>query len=331
MNKRIIAIFLVIGLCSATVVTDVPQRTITNKEITANLYLPDAQKGYYRATRFDWSGIFASLVYKGHTFFDQWFEKYNPKANDAVIGPVESFAPLSYDEAKPGGTFIAIGVGVLRKPVEKAYQPFRLYDIVDGGKWTVESAADRVRFTQELRDSAGYAFIYTKTVRLVKGKPVMVLEHNLKNVGTKAISTEVFDHNFPVIDKEPTGPNMEIIFPFEINIDAPGGTGWAGTGKTNGKEITFLQTLSRNQQIYHPDVKGYGATARDYDFKIQNQKTGAGMRVTADQPIKKLVFWANSNTACPEPYIQLDVQPGKSKKWNISYSFYTFAPDKSLF
>lgn len=328
MIKRIIAICLVIGLCSATVLTDVLQSTITNKEITAVLYLPDAQKGYYRATRFDWSGIVAGLVYKGHTFFDQWFEKYNPKTNDAVIGPVESFAPLNYDEAKPGGNFVKIGVGVLRKPDEKAYQPFRLYDIVDGGKWTIESTADRVQFTQELHDSTGYAFIYTKTVRLVKGKPVMVLEHNLKNIGTKAISTEVFDHNFPVIDKELTGPNMKIIFPFNVNTDGEGGTGWGTLARANGKEITFLQTLSRSQQVYHPDVTGYGATPKDYDFKIQNQKTGAGMRVTADQPLKKLVFWANPNTACPEPYVQLDVQPGKNKTWKINYNFYTFAPDK---
>jgi hypothetical protein len=328
MKKKLLAICLVIGLCSATDMTNAPQSTISNKEITAKLYLPDAEKGYYQATRFDWSGIVASLEYKGHTFFDQWFDKYNPKTHDAVIGPVESFAPLNYDEAKPGGTFVDIGVGVLRKPVERGYQSFRLYEIVDGGKWTVKSKADRVEFTQELHDSTGYAYIYTKTVRLEKGKPVMVLEHSLKNTGTKAISTEVFDHNFPVIDKEPTGPNMKIVFPFDVNADGPGGKGWGVLGKTNGKEINFLQTLSKNQQVYNPDVKGYGVTSKDYDFKIQNQKTGAGMHVTSDQPLKKLVFWACPTTACPEPYIQVNVQPGKTMKWNINYEFYTFTPDK---
>ena len=33
-----------------------PQAEITNGQIKAKLYLPDTEKGYYRSTRFDWSG-----------------------------------------------------------------------------------------------------------------------------------------------------------------------------------------------------------------------------------------------------------------------------------
>ena len=38
-----------------------PQAEISNGQIHAKLYLPDPQKGYYRATRFDWSGVISSL------------------------------------------------------------------------------------------------------------------------------------------------------------------------------------------------------------------------------------------------------------------------------
>src|SRR5437879_8762105 len=40
---------------------DAPHADIKNQLIQARLYLPDAERGYYRATRFDWSGIVASL------------------------------------------------------------------------------------------------------------------------------------------------------------------------------------------------------------------------------------------------------------------------------
>ncbi len=62
------------------------------------------------------------------------------------MGPVEEFltdgAGLGYAEAKPGGTFVKIGVGVIRKPEERRFQQFKTYDIVDPGKWTVKKRND---------------------------------------------------------------------------------------------------------------------------------------------------------------------------------------------
>jgi hypothetical protein len=43
-----------------------PEAAISNGPISARLYLPDAAKGYYRGTRFDWSGVIYSLKYQGH-------------------------------------------------------------------------------------------------------------------------------------------------------------------------------------------------------------------------------------------------------------------------
>ncbi|PYU97290.1 MAG: hypothetical protein DMG10_31130, partial [Acidobacteria bacterium] len=61
---------------------------------------------------------------------------------------------------------------------QDAYDYVKQYEIVDSGKWTVERHRDSVRFTQELTDpSSGYGYIYQKTMRLIKGKPEMVLEH----------------------------------------------------------------------------------------------------------------------------------------------------------
>ena len=70
---------------------------------------------------------------------------------------------LGYDEAKAGGTFLKIGVGILRKPDDSPYSHYRLYEIVDGGKWSVKKSADAVEFTQELHDaSSGYGYVYRK-------------------------------------------------------------------------------------------------------------------------------------------------------------------------
>jgi hypothetical protein len=36
----------------------------------------------------------------------------------------------------------------------------------------------------------------------------------------------------------------------------------------------------------------------------------------------KLVFWASLKAVCPEPYIQIKVEPGKEFNWTISYEYY---------
>jgi hypothetical protein len=125
-----------------------PGTEITNGIISLRVYLPDASKGFYRGTRFDWSGVVADLRYKGHSYYGPWFSKTDPTVKDfiydgpdivagpcsAITGPVEEFTPaLGFDEAKSGGRFIKIGVGVLRKPDDDKYEAFRMYDLVDGG------------------------------------------------------------------------------------------------------------------------------------------------------------------------------------------------------
>src|SRR4051794_26812254 len=68
-----------------------PGAEITNGSTIAKLMLPDAERGYYRGTRFDWSGQIQSLHSNNHEYFGQWFPKYDPKLHDAIMGPVEEF------------------------------------------------------------------------------------------------------------------------------------------------------------------------------------------------------------------------------------------------
>src|SRR3954467_3590313 len=59
-----------------------PEAQISNGEIRAKLYLPDAERGFYRSTRFDWSGIISSLQYKRHEYYGPWFTKSDPPVRD---------------------------------------------------------------------------------------------------------------------------------------------------------------------------------------------------------------------------------------------------------
>ena len=209
-------LIVTIVMLSQLAATQFPQAEISNSSVRATVYLPDAQSGYYRGTRFDWSGVIASLKWNGHEYFGQWFDRYDPKIHDAITGPVEEFltgeSGLGYVEAKPGENFVRIGVGAVRRPDEPAYRRFETYEIVDGGKWTVNKSSDKIEFIHELGDTAGYSYVYRKTLRLAKDS--LVLEHRLKNTGKKRIATSVYNHNFFTMDRQPTGPDIVVRFPF---------------------------------------------------------------------------------------------------------------------
>ena len=223
-------------------------------QVRARIYLPDPKSGYYRGTRFDWSGVVHSLQYKGHDYYGPWFNKTNPTVHDfvyegpdiiagpcsAITGPVDEFAPIGWEAAKPGGNFVKIGIGALRRPDEGGYvDNYTVYEIANPGKWTIHRNPDSIEFLQELADpSSGYAYLYRKTVRLTAGKPEMVLEHSLKNTGTHAIQTSVYNHNFLVLDKQPPGPDFVITVPFPIQTKQPPNKKLA---EIRGNQIVYLK------------------------------------------------------------------------------------------
>ena len=290
---------------------------ITNGLITAKLYLPDIESGYYRGSRFDWSGVMPELKYEGHDYFGQWFRDYDPKIHDAICGPVEEFSPIGYEQAPVGGEFIRIGIGGLRKPDETAFQRFGYYDFANPGKWTVKKSKDQVVFTHQLRDVAGYSYHYQKTVRLIKGKPQMILEHTLKNTGTKTIETDVYDHNFFMIDQQKIDSGTVVKFAFPLSVTTPN-----PAVRIERQHIEYIAEPRRS--VFFDDLQGHSKSIKDYDFSIENRRTGAGVRITSDKPVSKIVYWSSTTTQCPEPYIDITVQPGESFSWTITYDFYLF-------
>lgn len=320
MKKTYIVVYLLaVFAISAKTIAQFPQTEITNGLIYARIYLPDAKDGYYRGSRFDWSGVMPELKYQGHTYFGQWFDKYSPTIHDAIMGPVEAFSPVGYDEAKVGDNFLEVGIGMVTKPEEPKYSFVTPYKIVNGGTWKVKKKPDEVAFTHKLTDKV-YAYNYKKTVQLIKGKPEMVLSHTLRNTGRQAIETNVFDHNFFVMDKQITGSDFVVKFPFNLTTDALAA---GDLGKIQDSRIIFFKNLSKDEHLFYQSLNGFSDNAKDYDITIENHKTGAAVRITSDRPLSKLVFWSAYATLCPEPYIKVKVNPGEEFSWKIHYEFYT--------
>jgi hypothetical protein len=338
---RLYSILLPILLgVSCSSVAETHDVRISNGVIEATIHTPDPVSGFYRGTRFDWSGIIGSLKYAGHNYYGPWFTKTDPSIKDyiyqgadivagpcsAVTGPAEEFSTndegLGFSEASAGATFLKIGVGVLRKPDNAKYSMFRLYDIVDHGKWSVRVMPGSVEFTQRVMDpSSGYGYLYEKTVRLVPAKPQMVIEHRLTNIGKRPIASSVYDHNFLVLDNQTIGPDFTITLPFEIHPATPVK---AELGSVTGKTIAYRKLLEGHDQ-FGVNIQGFGKTARDYEITIENRHVGAGMKIAGDQPLESEELWSIRSILAMEPFIHMAIEPGKEFSWKYTYDYYTTA------
>ncbi|HRI78710.1 MAG TPA: hypothetical protein PLR06_04165 [Cyclobacteriaceae bacterium] len=324
-SKYFSIILLSLLLQSAAAPDEYPHAEITNGLIRASLYLPAKEGGFYQGSRFDWAGVMSELHYQGHSYFGKWYTAaHDPAFHDHISGPAEEFTPVGYDEAKPGETFLKIGVGILVKPDAENYRFARPYKNINAGTWEVKRKDDQVKFIQILNQDE-YAYQYSKTVKLIRNKAEMVLSHSLKNLGKKKIITSVYNHNFFVMDQQPIGPDFELYFPFTLSSES---ATFGPLGRLENNKIIYEKELGEKEHLFFASLSGFSKSNLDYDIKIENHKTGASVRITSDQPLAKLAFWSAAKTVCPEPYIKLEVKPGNTVSWNITYQFYVTNPVK---
>ena len=257
--------------------------------------------GYYEGTRFDRSGVFKSLVFRGMELCAPWFEKYSSTNHDAVLGPAEEFSLMD-----AGACWLKPGVGLLA-PDSAPYDRFKLYPVIDPGRWDVEEREGATCFHHTLD---GY-YAYTKEIRTVSDFSYEI-GHELKVL--IPWSGTVYNHNFFTMGKTETGPSRIIDFPFRP----------AGTWRTAYDSVTFTdagirfsRTLRKGESVYAGDIHRAGETGMPYDITLGEGPLS--IHVQGDLPVTHTVFWANHRIACVEPYNLLKAAPGETLRWTVRY------------
>ena len=277
--------------CSVLPHPDHPHVALNSGDLHLAVFLPDAKQGYYRAERFDWSGIIGCATYKGHSYWGEWFRHYDPEVNDSITGPVEEFRPpegaQGYSAASPGGTFVKIGVGVLRRTSDAPYRFGDNYPIVDTGRWKIHVGKRFITFQQRLTSPDGISYLYTKKLILNRSGSMLTLSHTLKNMGAKPLVTDVYDHDFFMLDGQPTGPGFVLHLAFPPVPDAPLEPGAA----VKGNDIVYLKDLQPKGTVA-TYLTGYRNSAPDYNIRLEDTNTHAGIEQTGNVPISRFYLWS---------------------------------------
>jgi len=313
----------------ASALDDMPSKTISNGIVSAKVYLP-VQFGFYRSTRFDHAGMITHITYKGQDYGRYWFVKTSPDVknftydkdglvahpSDVAAGPVEEFGENGFDAAGPGGRFLKIGVGILKRDND-TYDRFHTYPIVNEGKRTTTANKNSIRFDQTIaNDPSGYGYSYTKTVRITPGKAQLVIEDRLKNTGMKPIDTTVYNHHFMTLS--PGEDGVELVAPFPLALARPMPD---DVVKLNGARMTYIRGLTGQEQVAG-DLTGFSDAVSHNDFRITNTKTGYGVRLRADMPLLRLLWWTVPSTMGIEPYMAVKLKPGEEKHWTHTLDYY---------
>jgi hypothetical protein len=326
----------------APLLATAPGTTIGSHGLRVTIALPDAQRGFYRSTRFDWSGMITSVTLGGAHFYGLWFDGVAPNIHDfvdtdrgvvvgprnAATGPAEEFANRDgetvpgYNAAPAGGTFIKIGVGRLRKPDMAPYDHFSPYAIVDGGTWSVRRSADAVVFVQRLApDADGFGYEYEKTVRVAPGG-VMTIGHRLRNIGSKPIRTQVYNHNLARFDGAGIGSGVSIRFPSAVTgpVSSP------SLARIDGNALRYLKPLAPGDRVQLPPQPGDPANAASA-FTVTGAN-GATITMQADTPLVRTAVWSIRHAVAVEPFVAIDVAPGAEQRWSWRYTFTAPRPSR---
>jgi hypothetical protein len=323
------SLFVILALAvTCAFAADPPKTELKSDKLQLEVFHTDSEKGFYRGTRFDRSGVLGNVKFAGQTLFHPWKQKHNPENHDDIIGPVEEFGTLGYAEAKEGETFLKIGVGELEKPKEEKYRFTHPYKVVNAGERQMAADETSVRFKHTIATKSGYGYEYTKRVWIPENAPnVIMVLHSLKNTGTEPISTDVYNHNFFNVNNDPIGKNYEFSFRFKPILNEQKERA-KELLKVEGTTLTFTGSLDKGS-VYtefgglptEPLKKDFKKDGYIPDFTMRHLKSKMTVKVWTDQPISKIRFWATTTTACPEPFLDVKVAPDKLFNWTWRYEF----------
>ncbi len=298
-----------------------PHVTLTSKQLSALIYLPDAEHGYNRGTRFDWSGIVAQVGHKGHTYLGPLHREFKPGLHDNVAGLADEFSmfdPLGYDEVPEGGSFVKIGVGELHRPGPKKYEFAKAYRIVRAGQWQVQVAAQTIRFEQRFEGPRGWGYAYVKTITLSDDAPVLTIARELGNLGEKPIRTTHYNHNFFTFDGRKTvGPDYRMAFGWPLRA-----VQWRDTGpmRIDGSTLHIDRELNKGESLWAV-LEGFGPSAESNRVRLFDPQTQMGVEMVGDQPLTRAVVWGFDRVVCPELFVKVEVEPGQTMRWSHQYTF----------
>ncbi|EXJ22973.1 hypothetical protein ADIAL_1596 [Alkalibacterium sp. AK22] len=266
----------------------------------------------YAGSRFDWTGFITQITLDDTVTYCVPEQQKKGKGTGG-LGFCNEFGidkPIGYNAIKTGEFFPKIGVGLLKKETEEAYDFFKAYELIPSDA-TVEKNQNTLRFKSEASSSSGYGYHLIKDVTLEVNR--LTLSYELTNTGSQPLVTTEYSHNFIGINNQLIGPEYELSLPKMTAIDVA-----VGSVDREGQKLTWGET---------PEADFYAAIEwnhkdGDCNWNLYHKQICAGVRDISVLTPSKVALWGYTHVVCPELFIDIDLKAGETKKWERVYEFY---------
>lgn len=204
--------------------------------------------------------------------------------------------PLLWD----GATGLAPGSGILGRDAGGNIV------VTTPSAWQVDLRPDRAVF-RTAQTAGRWAYELERTIEL-RGRRI-VSRSRLTNHGITALKLEWFAHPFFALQAD---GKLKATLAREAGLaENPGYRLAAG-------ELTLKRAFVGvdDGHLVHLDLPA----GKPFDVTVSHPQL-TSVRFTTDFAPFKCVLWANGNTLSFEPFLALDLAPGESREWTVSYEF----------
>lgn len=275
----------------------------------------------YRGSRFDWNGTVVQIKYNGKTLLSQ--EKKIFHRNDRIYGRGlhNEFGIkncIGYDEIPEGDYFPKIGTGWLKKD-SKPYFFYTKYEMQPLSFSFEKISETKAIFTCISGEKNGWSYTYTKTIELSDNS--FVISYDIKNTGSKELSTTEYIHNFLLPGNHTTGADYELTYPWKFNTRklAENVNSSSLTIEDDGVKFNscpkgefFLGGVWQAKTEDTKDIPGEW-TLFDYKDGLKISEKDSFVPVASD-------LWGHSKDISPEIFTAFKVESGKNVNWKRTYS-----------
>lgn len=283
---------------------------LQSDRLRVEMALPGA---LYRGSRWSWSGFITAVTLDGrHTFCTSEGEDEGSSRGVGLCNEWGIFAPIGYGSAQAGEKFPKLGVGLLTRPDDEPYSFTRPYEIEPFERRIERGAeASGVEIVTQPRECRGYAARLSESFRVTENRLLVATE--IENVGSRAIETHEYRHNFLALDGAPIGPDYTLSTRFEIQTSGD----IAPDLRIEGRQVRFERTPQKAFLQVLGGASGAGAGA----WWELRHASGAHVRETISVPLEELKLWGAAHVLSPEAFVPVRVEPGQSQSWQREYVF----------
>lgn len=255
--------------------------------------------------RFDRSAYIRVVTLHGHTFL-------HPAGCCDEFG-LRGEGVLGFAEAPPGGEFLKLGVGTLRRLEAPEYSFATAYPLVHDAEFHHETAGPAVHATASGRLDSGWGYRLGKRIALAPPDGLEIA-YRLENTGTNAFSFEHYNHHWFRFDGAESGPDYELHSPL---LPAPESLppGWTIAG--SGLRLRAGAPASGGIAVRWP----VPPHARAAHFRLAHRPSGLAVTITPDFTPARLAVWSVREAFCPELFLQCGLPAGAHRTWSVQYRF----------